>query len=86
MSGLEAERIIERIKAGEHLDLVEVMACPGAAYAAQASRSYRRRGATAQRAYNANVQYPPFEDNPLMAALYEGILKERFTSFCMWTM
>lgn len=80
VSGLgNAERIIERIKAGEHFDLVEVMACPGGCVcgAGQPFVSSELRRDRAKGLYNAdrvsNIRRS--EDNPLMAALYEGILK-----------
>lgn len=80
VSGLRnAENIIQRIKAGEHFDLVEVMACPGGCVcgAGQPFVSSDLKQDRAKGLYNAdrvsNIRRS--EENPLMSALYEGILK-----------
>lgn len=81
-SGLRnAESVIERIKAGEHFDLVEVMACPGGCVcgAGQPFAPSEQKRDRADGLYIAdrvsNIRRS--EENPLMASLYEGILKGR---------
>ena len=82
VSGLSNVRnLIERIKIGEHFDLVEVMACPGGCIAGagqpfsdENDKEKRGRGL-----YSADklcsVRRP--EDNALVRSLYDGILKGR---------
>ena len=77
----QAEALIETIKAGEHYDFVEVMACPGGCingagqpFARQEEKS--RRG---QILYGEDKMssIKRSEENPLMASLYSGVLKGR---------
>ncbi|HPT85313.1 MAG TPA: [FeFe] hydrogenase, group A [Bacillota bacterium] len=80
VSGLgNAERIIKRIEAGEHFDLVEVMACPGGCVcgAGQPFVPTEQRHNRAKGLYNTDrvSSIRRSEDNPLMITLYEGILK-----------
>jgi len=82
VSGLgNASALIERIKAGEHYDFVEVMACPngcvsggGQPFAHADEHVKRGKGL-----YTADQvsRIKRSEDNPLMAELYEGLLKGR---------
>ena len=80
VSGLKnASDLIERIKAGEHYDFVEVMACPsgcingaGQPFAAYDAKEKRGKGLyTADKLCNIKRS----EENPLMMSLYNGILK-----------
>jgi NADH-quinone oxidoreductase subunit G len=82
VSGLgNAAALIERIKAGEHYDFVEVMACPGGCvsgagqpYVPQEQKAQRGKGL-----YAADLQssLKRSEENPLMMSLYSGLLKGR---------
>ncbi|NLM56928.1 MAG: 4Fe-4S dicluster domain-containing protein [Clostridiales bacterium] len=82
VSGLHnAEKIIERVKNGEHFDLVEVMACPGGCVngAGQPLASMRGRRERGEGLYAADrvSGIRRSEENPLMMSLYSGILKGR---------
>ncbi len=76
-----AEQLIERIESGEeHFDFVEVMACPGGCingagqpYSIRPDKERRARGIA--EADNA-AQLKHCEENPVVASLYEGILKD----------
>lgn len=82
VSGLgNAANLIERIKAGEHFDFVEVMACPGGCvsgagqpYVPSSQRASRGKGL-----YSADKlsSIKRSEENPLMMSLYGGLLKGR---------
>lgn len=82
VSGLgNVSKLIERIKAGEHFDFVEVMACPngcisggGQPFAHADEHTERGKGL-----YNADQvsRIKRSEENPLMLDLYNGLLKGR---------
>lgn len=82
VSGLKnASDLIERIKAGEHYDFVEVMACPGGCisgagqpFAVASDKENRGKGL-----YSADklCNIKRSEENPLMMSLYNGLLKGR---------
>ncbi len=83
VSGLKnADNLIQRIKAGEHFDFVEVMACPGGCIngAGQpfsgTSDVKEKRG---KGLYSADkmCNIKSSDDNPLMAMLYGGLLEGR---------
>ncbi len=82
VSGLKnTTDLLERIKAGEHFDLVEVMACPdgcinggGQPYATAEERSERSEGLYAA---DKLCSIRRSEENPLMMSLYNGVLKGR---------
>ncbi len=82
VSGLKnASTLIERIKAGEHFDFVEVMACPGGCvngggqpFAHRAEKAKRGGGLYAA---DKLCSIKRSEENPLMMSLYSGILKGR---------
>lgn len=82
VSGLKnTTDLIERIKGGEHFDLVEVMACPdgcinggGQPYATAEERSKRSEGLYAA---DKLCSIRRSEENPLMMSLYNGVLKGR---------
>ncbi len=80
VSGLgNAEKIIERMKTGEHFDFIEVMACPGGCingggqpYADASRQAERGTGL-----YSADKLHSirRSEDNPILSAIYQDILK-----------
>ncbi len=82
VSGLKnASDLIEKIKNGEHYDFVEVMSCPGGCVSG-AGQPFASEKAKEQRGgglYTAdklsNIKRP--EENPVMMALYNGLLKGR---------
>lgn len=83
VSGLgNAERLIEKIESGEeHFDFVEVMACPGGCISG-AGQPFSHQPEKRERAkgiYKADKvsQIKRSEENPLMMALYDGMLKHR---------
>jgi len=80
VSGLRnAENIIERMKKGEHFDLVEVMACPGGCvcgagqpFVGLDQKHERSKGLYAVDSVSSIRRS---EENPIMMSMYEGILK-----------
>ena len=82
VSGLRnAENLIQKIKAGAHYDLVEVMACPGgcvsgAGQPVSDSKNKENRG-KALYAADKLSSIKRSEENPLMLTLYQGLLKGR---------
>ena len=82
VSGLgNAAALIERILNGEHFDIVEVMACPGGCVsgAGQPFSAFAEKERRAKGLYAADklCNIKRSEENPLMMALYSGILKGR---------
>jgi NADH-quinone oxidoreductase subunit G len=82
VSGLgNAGKLIERIKAGESYDFVEVMACPGGCVSGAgqpfvAPEIRKKRGDGLYSADKmSNIKRS--EENPLMIELYGGVLKNR---------
>jgi NADH-quinone oxidoreductase subunit G len=82
VSGLKnASNLIEKIKAGEQYDFVEVMACPGGCVcgAGQPFTNTKARESRGKGLYAAdklcNIKFA--EENPVMTSLYSGILKGR---------
>ncbi len=80
VSGLgNADALIKRIKAGEHFDLVEVMACPGGCI----NGGGQPRGDFEERIRRSDAIYESdracankrSEENPLMMQLYNGLLR-----------
>ena len=82
VSGLgNAAALIARIKAGEHYDFVEVMACPGGCvngagqpYAPSGTQKSRGDGLYAT---DKVMSLKRSEENPLVMDLYNGLLKGR---------
>ena len=82
VSGLgNVSALVERIRGGEHYDFVEVMACPngcisggGQPFAYADEQTSRGKGL-----YTADQvsRIKRSDDNPLMAELYDGLLKGR---------
>ena len=80
VSGLgNAETVLERVKAGEHFDFIEVMACPGGCvngggqpYAGKDGCADRTRGL-----YEADrlQSIRRSEENPIMTSIYQDIIK-----------
>lgn len=82
VSGLQnASNLIEKIKAGEHYDLVEVMACPGGCVsgAGQPFASAKAKNKRGEGLYAADklCNIKRSEENPLMMPLYNGLLKNK---------
>lgn len=82
VSGLKnATDLIEKIKAGEHYDFVEIMACPGGCVcgAGQPFAQVKTRENRGKGLYAADklCSIKCSEENPLMTTLYNGILKGR---------
>ena len=84
VSGLaNADQIMQRIRSGEaHYDLVEVMACPSGCVNGGGQPAGHVRSSTDQRTaglYKADVNYQiqRSNDNPLVVALYDGMLRGR---------
>ena len=80
VSGLgNAEELITRVKAGEHFDFIEVMACPGGCIngAGQPFVHSPEKQARSQGLYNADrmCSIRSSEENPLVDTLYNGLLK-----------
>lgn len=80
VSGLKnAESILERMKNGEHFDLVEVMACPGGCVCGAgqpfADLETKRERGKGLYAADGVSSIRRSEENPLMMSLYGGILK-----------
>lgn len=80
VSGLgNAEKVIERLQAGEHFDFIEIMACPGGCvcgggqpFATVQDQKERGKGL-----YEADRQLSirRSEENPLMTSVYHDIIK-----------
>ena len=84
ISGLaNADRVMRRIRSGEvHYDLVEVMACPGGCVNGGGQPVGSVRSTVEERSdglYQADVNYQiqRSNDNPLVTALYDGMLRGR---------
>lgn len=82
VSGLNnASELIERIKDGEHFDLVEVMACPGGCVcgAGQPFVSSDLKPMRGEGLYAADklCSIKRSEENPMTAILYDGILRNK---------
>ena len=83
VSGLKnADNLIQRIKAGEHFDFVEVMACPGGCingagqpFSSTADVKEKRGKGLYSADKMCNIKSS--DDNPLMTMLYNGILEGR---------
>ncbi len=81
-SGLaNAEKLIKRVQAGEHFDLIEIMACPGGCVcgAGQPFVGLTDKLARNKGLYNVDkaTSLRRSEENPVMDVLYNGILKDR---------
>ena len=82
VSGLaNAEKIISKIKEGEHFDLVEVMACPGGCVAG-AGQPFVHTDTIKQRGeglYKADkmCSIKRSEENPILSNIYDDILKDK---------
>ena len=82
VSGLaNAEAVIKRMKAGEHFDFIEVMACPGGCvngggqpFALSEDKKNRSKAL-----YDVDKLLPirRAEENPIVNALYEDVLEGR---------
>ncbi len=82
VSGLgNADKILERVKAGEHFDFIEVMACPGGCVngGGQPFVKERIKPARVTGIYDADrlSSIRRSEENPLIETLYENVIKDR---------
>ena len=82
VSGLaNAEKVLKRVKAGEHFDFIEIMACPGGCingagqpYVMREDRTERAKGL-----YEADrlLSVRTSDENPVVTAIYNDIIKDR---------
>ncbi len=82
VSGLaNAESVIQRMKAGEHFDFIEVMACPGGCIsgAGQPYVMHEERDERIKGLYEADrlLSVRRAEENPLVTSLYENVIGDR---------
>jgi NADH-quinone oxidoreductase subunit G len=82
VSGLaNAESVIKRMKAGEHFDFIEVMACPGGCVngGGQPFGHSEDKNNRAKALYEVDKLLPirRAEENPIINALYEDVLDGR---------
>ncbi len=80
VSGLgNAESVLERVKAGEHFDFIEIMACPGGCIngGGQPYVDKDGCGARSRGLYEADrlLSIRRSEENPALAAIYEDVIK-----------
>lgn len=80
VSGLNhAEQILNRVKAGEKFDFIEVMACPGGCIsgAGQPFGRMKQKEEREKGLYEADrlLSIRRAEENPILSSLYNGILK-----------
>ena len=82
VSGLgNADEVLERVKAGEHFDFIEIMACPGGCVNG-GGQPYGGRDATAARTkglYQVDMlrSIRRSEENPILDSVYDNIIKGR---------
>lgn len=82
VSGLgNAEKILQRVKAGEHFDFIEVMACPGGCVNG-GGQPFAKKNAALDRSrglYEVDKKRSirRSEDNPVLKAVYENIIGDR---------
>ena len=82
VSGLgHAEEVLARVKAGEHFDFIEIMACPGGCvsgggqpFAAQEAQLERAKGL-----YESDrlLSIRRSEENPVLDAVYQSVIGNR---------
>ena len=82
VSGLaNAEKVIERIKNGEKIDFVEVMACPGGCIngGGQPFEKYNSNADRSAGLYNSDklLSIRHAEENPILEVLYKDIIKDK---------
>lgn len=80
VSGLgNAEKILQRVKEGEHFDFIEVMACPGGCVngGGQPFDGGNKAAVRGDGLYDADRQQSVrfSEDNPILTTLYKDIIK-----------
>jgi NADH-quinone oxidoreductase subunit G len=81
VSGLaNAEKILQRVKAGEHFDFIEVMACPGGCVNG-GGQPYadHKLNARVEGIYESdrNLSIRRSQDNPILDTLYKDVIKDR---------
>ena len=82
VSGLaNAEKVIKRVKSGEHFDFIEVMACPGGCIngAGQPYIMHEERCERVKGLYEADrlLSVRCSDDNPVISELYENVIGDR---------
>lgn len=80
VSGLaNAEKVLDRVRNGEHFDFVEIMACPGGCVngGGQPYASYDRQIARGNGLYDSDklLSIRRSEDNPIISSVYQEVLK-----------
>ena len=80
VSGLgNAEAVLDRVRAGEHFDFIEVMACPGGCVNGDGQPYVNKDGCEdrSKGLYNADrlQSIRRSEDNPAMMTIYKDIIK-----------
>ena len=80
VSGLaNTEKVLERVKNGEHFDFIEVMACPGGCIngGGQPYASHDRQLTRGKVLYDSDrhLSIRRAEDNPILTSIYDNILK-----------
>ena len=80
VSGLgNAEKVLQRVKNGEHFDFIEIMACPGGCIngGGQPYSDAARQAARSEGLYDSDrlLSVRRAEDNPIIDGIYGGILK-----------
>lgn len=82
VSGLgNADKILERVKAGEHFDFIEIMACPGGCIngGGQPFGKQKVKTARSNGLYDADrhLSIRSSEENPLLSTIYNDIIKDK---------
>lgn len=80
VSGLNnAETVLQRVKAGEKFDFIEIMACPGGCIsgAGQPFGRMKQKQERCSGLYESDrlLSIRRAEENPILSSLYSGILK-----------
>ena len=80
VSGLgNAEKLLKRVKAGEHFDFIEVMACPGGCIngGGQPFSDSEKQCSRSEGLYESDrlLSIRRSEDNPIIESIYQGVLK-----------
>ncbi len=81
VSGLgNAEKVLNRVKEGEHFDFIEIMACPGGCVNGGGQPfDNARKGSRTEGIYNYDrlLSIRRAEDNPILDNIYNDILKDK---------
>jgi NADH-quinone oxidoreductase subunit G len=81
VSGLgNAEKVLNRVKEGEHFDFIEIMACPGGCVNGGGQPfDNARKGSRTEGLYDYDrlLSIRRAEDNPILDTIYNDILKDK---------